>query len=274
MIRLALALVLAAGLAMAEEAELPRADGATVPVRLAGDWTTPGCPPTLILSHGLGGTQASLGWLDAPALAAGFRVLAMGHAETGPAALWRVARPSDPFAALAAPSFWAARAADLDAAIARATTHCRPRPFVLGGHSMGAALTVIEAGSRSPLPFDGRARFDAYIAISPQGIGWAFERADAWAGIAAPILMLTGTRDTVGAEDWRGRLAAFAGLPPGRKRLAVIEGAGHVALAGRLMPRTVRDAARAVAGEYLMHLRTGWRPSALAGRPGLSVTDK
>lgn len=275
MIRLALAFAaLLAAPAAAETATLPRADGAAMPVRLAGDWTAPGCPPTLILSHGLGGTAQSLNWMLAPATAAGFRVLVMTHRQSGPAALARVARAPDPFAALADPAMWAGRAADLDAAIAHATRTCRPRPFVLGGHSMGAALAVVEAGGASPLPYAGRRRFDATIALSPQGIGWAFARPDAWAGVAGPVLMITGTRDSVGAEHWSGRLAAFAGLPPGQKRLAVLDGVGHIALATRWMTAAQQATAQAVVAEFLGHLRTGWQPWALAATPGLTLTEK
>ena len=242
--------------AFAEARTIPRADGVMVPVRLAGDWAAPGCPPVLILSHGLGGDERALGWMDAAAAAAGFRVLAMAHAASGPAALRQVARAADRVAALHAPAIWAGRAADLDAAVAFATAACRPAPFVLGGHSMGAALTMAEAGAAARFPYVGRDRFDAYIAVSPQGEGWAIGPA-AWAGVRRPVLMMTGTRDDGPDGNWTTRLAAFDGLPPGRKRLAVIAGATHLDLGGRRMPAPVRDAAPAVAAAFLPAVRRG-----------------
>jgi predicted dienelactone hydrolase len=269
---LTLALLLAGVPAGADTARLTRADGDAVEVRLAGDWG-PGCPPTLILSHGLGGDNSALGWMDAPAVAAGYRVMVMEHAESGRGALRRTFRQGAD-AVLRDPALWQARAADLAAALARATRDCRPRPLVLGGHSMGAAMTMVEAGARSSVPYPGQNRFDAYIAVSPQGQpGWAFAGPGAWRGVTRPVLMLTGTRDDgFDGTGWQTRLTAFDGLPPGRKRLAVIDGASHFNLGG-LGNRAAQRLAAAAAGEYLRQLRHGWAPSALA-RPGLAIREK
>jgi pimeloyl-ACP methyl ester carboxylesterase len=262
----------AAAPAAAETARLTRADGATFAVRLAGDWG-PGCPPTVILSHGLGGDEGALGWVDAPALAAGFRVMALEHRESGPAALRRALREGGE-AVLRDQSVWRARAADLEAAVARATRDCRPAVLVLGGHSMGAATTMFEAGARGTVRFAGRDRFDAYIAVSPQGTGsWAFDSRNAWSRVDAPVLMITGTRDnSFDGSDWQARLTAFAGLPPGQKRLAIIDGASHFNLGGT-GNRAAQRMAASVAGEFLRQMRGGWAPSALH-QPGLALREK
>lgn len=274
MLRLALALLALAGLfqpAAAETVTLMRADGGALKLRLAGDWG-PGCPPTVILSHGFGGDERALPWMDGAAEAAGYRLLVMEHRESGPRALIAVRRRGTE-AALTDPAIWTGRALDLDAALAFASRDCRPEPLVLGGHSMGAALTMFEAGAEGRTPYRGRDRFDAYLAVSPQGPSWAFANARAWAGVGKPVLMLTGTRDAgPDGTPWENRLIAFDGLPDGRKRLAVIEGANHFNLGG-LGNRPAQALAAAVAAEFLTQLRTGWLPSALA-REGLDLREK
>lgn len=272
MVRLALALLmLLAGSAAAETVVLTRADGAAFKTRLSGDWS-PGCPPTVILSHGFGGDERALGWMDGAAAAAGYRVLVMEHRESGPRALIGVRRQGTD-AALTDPAIWAGRAADLDAALAHATRDCRPDPLVLGGHSMGAALTMIEAGARGRVAFRGQDRFDAYIAVSPQGPSWAFAGPGAWSGVERPVLMLTGTRDDgPDGTPWENRQIAFDGLPPGQKRLAVIDGASHFNLGG-LGNRPAQRLAVGVVAEFLQQVRQGWAPSRLA-REGLAISEK
>lgn len=272
MLRLALTLLLCLAVpAAAETVTLTRSDGARFAARLAGDWGA-GCPPTVILSHGFGGDERALGWMDGAAAAAGFRLLVMEHRESGPRALVGVRRRGIE-TALTDAALWAGRAADLDAALAFASRDCRPRPLILGGHSMGAALTMFEAGARGTVPWPGQDRFDGYIAVSPQGPSWAFARRTAWAGVARPVLMLTGTEDDgPDGTPWRNRLIAFDGLPAGKKRLAVIDGANHFNLGG-LGNRPAQRLAAAAATEFLRQMRDGWAPSALR-RPGLEIREK
>ncbi len=263
-------LVLLVGTAAAAE-NVPRADGKTMDARLYGEWAQPGCPPTLLLSHGLGGNANGLSRVAQAAAVSGWRVMVMGHAESGPRRLFAVLRADDRTAAIRAALPWQDRARDLEAAIARASRDCRPQPFVLGGHSMGAAMTMFEAGAAGVPPFAGRDRFDAYVALSPQGTGWAFASDRAWRGVRKPVLMVTGTRDNGLDGDWTTRARAFDGLRPGQKRLAVIDGATHVGLVGS-QPRIAATVAQVVT-EYLTHVMSGWRPSALAG-PGVTIRDK
>ncbi len=257
----------------AETVEIRLADGQSYAARLAGDWDGV-CAPTLILSHGLGGDERAMEYLDALAVAEGYRVLAMEHRDSGPRALFGIKRRGAIEAQLQDPAIWTGRARDLQAAIDYATKDCRPDPFVLGGHSMGAALTMIEAGAQSGLPFRGKQRFDAYIAVSPQGTGWAFSDTGAWADVTAPVLMLTGTEDDGYDGSWQTRLTAWEGLPPGQKRLAVIEGASHFNLGGRGNASLQNKAGR-LAGEYLRHLRQSvWQDSALGRINGVRITEK
>lgn len=248
--------------AQAGTVRLARPDGQVIKARLAGDWSR--CGPTVILSHGLGGDERALGWMDAPAVAAGYRVLVMEHPASGPRALFS-ARRRGAETVLSDPEIWAGRAADLETALAFARRGaCRPAPLVMGGHSMGAAFTMMEAGARGRVPYRGGQRFDAYIAVSPQGPGsWAFAGQGAWADVAAPVLMLTGSEDDgFGGITPQSRAQAFALLPPGRKRLGIVTGADHLELGGRRASAEARVAAM-IAGEFLHHLRTGWTASTL-----------
>jgi pimeloyl-ACP methyl ester carboxylesterase len=262
-----------AGTALAETVTLRRGDGNSFAARLAGDWSR--CGPTLILSHGLGGDERALGWMDSAAAASGFRLLVMEHRESGPRQLLGFGRRDDPEAeVLLSSSVWDGRAADLATAIGFARQDgCRPRPFVLGGHSMGAALTMFEAGARGRAPYRGQDRFDAYIAVSPQGLGWAYGSRNAWSGVSAPVLMITGTSDETFGEPWTTRLTAFRGLPPGKKRLAVIPRATHLNLGG-IGNRKARSLAADVAEEFLRQIAGTWGPSQLDGAGGMEVRDK
>lgn len=259
--------------AHAETIELRRADGAVMKARLVGEWSE-GCPPTLILSHGLGGDERVLAYLDAPAVAAGYRVLVMEHRASGLRALIAMRLRGDMEDALRGADVWQGRARDLDAAISYATQRCRPDPFVLGGHSLGAALTMIEAGAQGRPPFAGARRFDGYIALSPQGVGWAFAEATAWATVTDPVLLVTGTEDAGLDGSWETRLDAWHGLPAGHKRLAVLDGAAHRELGGRGGTPAEADAGRVV-GEFLRQLRgDAWAGSALNGVNAMQVSEK
>jgi hypothetical protein len=64
--------------------------------------------------------------------------------------------------------------------------------------------------------------------------------------------MITGTRDDAADGDWTTRRSAFEGLPPGSKRLAVLQGVGHIALSGR--PPEVAATIAALVAEFVSGL--------------------
>jgi pimeloyl-ACP methyl ester carboxylesterase len=216
---------------------LPRADGGTTALRVLEPIgrADAACPPTLVVSHGLGGSAAGASGLAEALAAAGWRVMIMGHAESGPAVLRDAMAGPDGRARLVAaatdPARHRARFADLDATLREATRPCRPARLVLVGHSMGAATAMLEAGAIARFGRFGADRFDAYVAVSPQGVG-VFWAEGAWREIRRPVLMITGTRDWGADGPYTTRLSAFAGLPPGPHRLAILEGAGHLELSG------------------------------------------
>ncbi|MEY3314848.1 MAG: hypothetical protein RLZZ438_447 [Acidobacteriota bacterium] len=105
-------------------------------------------------------------------------------------------------------------------------------PKILVGHSMGAATVMMEAGAKNKLNCLGKDRFDAYIALSPQGPGLIFPEG-AWVGLNKPMLLITGTKDHELDGDWTSRLLPFENMNPGtQKWLGVIQDADHMSLAG------------------------------------------
>jgi pimeloyl-ACP methyl ester carboxylesterase len=266
-----LALAITAGPATAET--LPRSDGGQTPIRRHGPQG--GCGPTMIFSHGFGGDETGGAELASAMAAQGWRVIAMGHRESGRRqlrqAIFGGGPPREGIAAGARdPEAHRLRFLDLDAALAEARRRCRPSRLVLAGHSMGAMTTMLEAGATASFGRYGANRFDAYVAISPQGVGSGFT-AGSWAGVTKPVLMITGTRDQALEGGPETRLSAFAGLPPGRKRLAVIPGAGHLMLAAT-GKNGVSRAVSALTLEFLADIEAGGlRPSRV---PGVDVRDK
>lgn len=234
----------ACGLALpsraADEAQvitLDRTDGATTRVRISGSNSR--CPPTVVFSHGLGGGIGGNSVLISKLAEMGWRVMAIEHVESGPAALAglkNAAVPGEYFRARAGdPHRHQARFADLDATFAEATRSCRPPQLLLIGHSMGATTTMIEAGAKARFGGMGSDRFDAYVALSPRGAGMLFAP-DAWADVKKPMLMVTGPKDGSVEGDWTTRLSAFEGLPSGHKRLAIVPDADHMDMGGYTEP--------------------------------------
>ena len=147
----------------------------------------------------------------------GWRVIVIGHRESGPAALRGDQRGVGLQARLLTlvtdPQAYQFRFLDIEAALRWAEAPCKPAFKALLGHSMGAATVMLEAGAANKLALQGQQRFAAYVALSPQGSGSIF-------------------RDTALEGNWRTRTLPHAGMPPGCKWLAVIEGATHMNLGG------------------------------------------
>jgi pimeloyl-ACP methyl ester carboxylesterase len=126
---------------------------------------------------------------------------------------------------------------------------------------MGAATTMLEAGAEARFGRFGHDRFDAYVALSPQGVG-IFWTETSWQAVRKPVLMITGTRDRGADGDYTTRLEAFRRLPAGAAhRLAIFEDVNHLQLSGR----------SAALGDQLAKLIDDFvagRPSAL---PGITI---
>ncbi len=245
-----------------EKISVARADGAQVPLIVYEPAHASGCPPLALLSPGAGGDERGLSYLGEALSADGWRAIAIGHRESGPAPLKRdIAQTRDIHAGVAKmvedPALYRARFMDIDAARQWAQSRCRASFAVLIGHSMGARTVQLEAGARNKLGLEPQRGFDAYVALSPAGADQVFGPGSS-ATIRAPILMITGTRDDGLDGDYRWRMGAFGSLPAGHcDRLAVIDGATHMTLAGAFFAGKTKAAVVPLIENWLTGLRAG-----------------
>ncbi len=249
----ALAIALATGLfcscaAAEQHLSVARADGRQTPLMLypavnAGA----GCAPLAVISHGAGGSENGYRYLAQAMANLGYTTLVMGHAESGLAALEDDMRSYGVMQGLtdlvADRNAEQARLLDVTAALQWADGRCRAPFRVLLGHSMGAETVMLEAGAKNIIgvasPPAAQDRFDAYIALSPEGPGIVFS-GDAWSGIRKPMLILTGTRDQSLKGGPQARLVPFSDLPGIESRchwMGVIDGATHMNFAGNGLGR-------------------------------------
>jgi len=154
------------------------------------------------------------------------------------------------------PAAYKARFMDIGAALKWANSSCKA-PFVaLLGHSMGARTVEAEAGAKNSFGLKSQDRFDAYVALSPDGPGEMFPE-NAWSTIRKPILLLTGTRDGSLDGDWKTRTIPYDSLPAGCKWLGVIDGATHMNFAGVGMAGTTEKLTLLETKAFLDSLRNG-----------------
>jgi len=205
-----------------------------------------GCAPLAVISHGAGGSEEGYSYLAQAMANLGYTTLVMGHKESGAAAM-RADIMQDGLkggvkALVADPNAESARLLDVGAALNWAESQCKAPgkiPFkVLLGHSMGSETVMLEAGAKNIIsvqsPPAGQNRFDAYVALSPEGPGVVFAEG-AWSGIKKPLLILTGTRDQALEGGPESRLEPWKNLPGSDSHCqwqGVIDGATHMNFAG------------------------------------------
>jgi predicted dienelactone hydrolase len=81
---------------------------------------------------------------------------------------------------------------------------------------------------------------------------------NAWADIKAPVLMITGTRDTeLGGASWETRTEPFKSMSTGCKWLGVIDDATHMNLAGIGRSRSVEVLTTQTITAFLAGLHRG-----------------
>ena len=202
---------------------------------------TKACEATAIVSHGAGGSENGYEYIAEFLSQHHYLVLVVGHQESGSAVLRPMIRKQGLIPALSElitiPSAYQTRFMDINAARRWANQRCSTPFTVLIGHSMGAATVMLEAGAKNKLNIQGTDSFDAYVAMSPQGVGSIFP-VNAWKKIRKPVLLLTGTKDNELNGSWTTRMDAFANMPAGCKWLGVIDRASHMNFADRGFSRT------------------------------------
>lgn len=222
---------------------VPRADGHSTSLMIypaAG--TVASCAPLAVISHGAGGSENGYRYLAEAMANLGYTTVVMGHSESGRVALRgdmrRYGIMPGVRALVADPNAEQARLLDVGAALKWANGQCRAPFRVLLGHSMGAETAMLEAGAKNMIgaasPPAGRDRFDAYVALSPEGSGVVFPD-HAWSGIHKPILILTGTRDQSlqgGPEARQEPWTDMTGTAAHCQWIGVIDGATHMNFAG------------------------------------------
>jgi len=160
------------------------------------------CPPLAVVSHGAGSSEQGYRYLAESLSQSGFTTIVMGHRESGRGALRSDVETRGILSGLRAlvssPEAEQARLLDVGAALQWADAQCHSSFRVLLGHSMGAETVMLEAGAKNTIgvasPPAGQDRFDAYVALSPEGPGVVFSK-HAWRDIHKPMLILTGTQD-------------------------------------------------------------------------------
>jgi len=226
-----------------QRVEAPRADGKTTPLLVyAATGAKSGCAPLAVISHGAGGSENGYRYLAEAMAQLGYTTVVMGHRESGLAALRADMRQYGIMpgvrALVADPNAEQARLLDVGAALKWANGQCRAPFRVLLGHSMGAETVMLEAGAQNMIgvssPPAGKDRFDAYVALSPEGPGVVFPDG-AWKGIDKPMLILTGTRDQSLKGGAEARQIPWQDLPGRRDHcqwMGVIDDATHMNFAG------------------------------------------
>lgn len=214
---------------------VPRADGASTPLTIYEPARNSVCAPLALISHGAGGSEKAMPYLGTALSKDGWRVLIRGHQESGigplRADIQALGFKQGSVKLVTNADAYRARFLDIDATIKWSERRCHAPHKVLLGHSMGAMTVMLDAGAQNKFGIKTAARFDAYVALSPQGPGVVFP-VGAWQSIRAPMLLITGTRDQGLDGDYQWREQAFAGLGPGCRWLAVIDDATHLDFGG------------------------------------------
>lgn len=246
------------------QATIPAADGVpamrvVIHYPSAGD----GPWPVVVFSHGLGGSGDGYAFLGRHWASHGIVSLHPDHPGSDTATL-RAAWPggsraiqatltravTDPVVVEGRPrqvSHVIDRLAELERQVPALAGRLDRERIGVGGHSYGAWTAMALAGQRVALAgrtgtvfADPRPR--AFVALSPQGRNRASDE-NAWAGIARPVLAMTGSRDEQPAflrssgatgdtgHDGAWRAESFRFMPPGNKFLVWIEGAAHTTFA-------------------------------------------
>lgn len=258
------------------------ARGRTIPVAIAHQAMRRRMS-VILFSHGLGGSRRNSRFLARHWLARGYVTVFLQHPGSDEA-VWRGEAPGERLAALRS----AATAgqllhrmrdvvAVLDALAAWQARREHPPlnermdlgRIGMAGHSFGALTTQAVAGQHVPAAFPGTwpdPRIKAALILSPSAPA-AMPAAQAFAGVAIPWMLMTGTHDASPIGPPPDRLGVFPALPPGRKYELVLHEAEHSVFADNALPgeRLARNPAHHRA---ILALSTAFWDSTLQSVPG------
>jgi len=237
------------------------------------------CKGVAVVSHGAGGNERGYSYLGEFFASSSFLTVIPTHRLSDKSALTRLRKDhglEDALVKLTTNSkAYQERLADIGIAYAWAQKKCDSGFSVLLGHSMGAATVMLEAGATNLMGLSGKDRFDAYIALSPQGEGSIFN-AKSWSSIQKPVLSITGTKDDeLGGNSWKNRTQPFKNMSAGCKWLAVIDDATHLNFAGLGFSYRTEKYATEVIDAFLASINKGCTaPTSLKSVQGLHVSIK
>ena len=203
----------------------------------------PGKRPTVLLSHGLGGSKEGLDYLGKYWADHGYLVIHLQHPGSDSSILAGMIFDRDR-ALKAATSVEEFKARVQDAKVALDKLRLTPGlaehhdagEVAIAGHSYGARTSMALSGERFPSApgvdlSDPRIR--AAVVLSPP----PYSGADRFAAIGIPQFHVTGTKDTTPIEestDPAMRLCPFRESTNSPSYLVVLDGADHMAFSGRL----------------------------------------
>ena len=231
----------------------------TIPIRVhlpttpadTSDGATP--LPVVLFSHGLGGSREGPRFLAEHWSKRGYVAVFLQHPGSD-MAVWRDQQPGRRMAAMreaASLENFQLRVRDVPRVLDQLEAWSREAGHPLAGridldqvgmsgHSFGAQTTQAVSGQSFPLI--GRRftddRIKAAVIMSPGSPQGRRDATTAFADVAIPWLLMTGTKDTslIGGQTVESRLAVFPALAPGGKYELVLHDAEHSAFTDRPLP--------------------------------------
>ncbi len=210
----------------------------------------PGKRPTVLLSHGLGGSKEGLEYLGSHWASRGYLVIHLQHPGSDSSILAGMlfARERALKTATSVEEF-TARVQDAKLALDKLRVtpglaeHHDAGEVAVAGHSYGGRTSMALSGERFPAApgvdlSDPRIR--AAIVLSPP----PYSGAERFASIGIPQFHITGTKDTTPIEESKDpamRLCPYRESTNNPSYLVVLDGADHMAFSGRI---PMGDAAR------------------------------
>ena len=174
----------------------------------------------VVFSHGAGGSPDGYAALLDLWVKAGFLVVAPLHVDS-------LKHPDRAKYTLQAA--FPARLADVAAASAYAAQAAPGLPLAAAGHSYGSLISLIRGGAMTGMIPAQDPNVKAVLCFSDAGIIKGLIGPTAYAGLKAPMLMITGDKDVLPGmfDDWRAHLYPFETSPAGDKYAWVGKGADH-----------------------------------------------